>query len=168
MKRRLLLTGLGLISLVLAACDPRPEEIPPPPQTAPEEELLGGDAAPAGQESVSPSGSEADQPAACVIATPAGGACTKDINACGKASMCECDEGYNYNAALGMCILSLQSASAASAVAIPESDCAMTPTGVCTRDINMCGQPSVCHCNEGFEWNAAAGKCLRDLTANSE
>lgn len=100
---------------------------------------------------------------ACVTPKPPNAVCTMDINACGFSSSCACEEGYAYNAALGQCLLVLEGVRAATPVSVADSDCAKAPTGVCTRDINACGQPSRCGCDEGFAWNSVAGKCLKAL-----
>lgn len=48
------------------------------------------------------------------------------------------------------------------ASAKPIGACVQDPTGICTRDINPCGNPSVCGCSEGYTYNASIGKCLID------
>ena len=68
------------------------------------------------------------------------GICTSDINACGFASICQCDPGYSYSAAAGHCLIDvLQFASTPGAPVTPGA-CAAEPTGICTRDINPAGQ----------------------------
>ncbi len=100
---------------------------------------------------------------ACVAPKPANSICTMDINACGFSSGCACDDGYAYNAALGQCLLILEGVGAATPVSVADSDCAKPSAGICTRDINACGQPSSCRCDDGFAWNDVAGKCLKVL-----
>jgi hypothetical protein len=39
--------------------------------------------------------------------------------------------------------------------------CSEKPGGICTADINECGNPSVCDCgiNPAYEYNPASGLC---------
>ncbi len=98
------------------------------------------------------------------------GICTKDINACGHASACQCPAGYTYDAAAGQCLLNLAggasesgSSPARKQITTSASKCVVPPTGVCTDDINQCGNPSVCQCAKGFHYSPALGSCLKDL-----
>lgn len=104
-------------------------------------------------------------PPACVAPVPEGAVCTKDINVCGHASTCGCDAGYSYNAAIGQCVLDIQSVSEATKTDIPNDSCVTDPPpdAICTRDINACGLPSHCTCQDGFAWNDVAGKCVKTL-----
>lgn len=102
-------------------------------------------------------------------ALPPSGICTEDINPCGNASACECPTGYSYDAAAGQCLLNLADIAKPSEGQSMKkgkpssSKCVMPPTGVCTKDINQCGQPSVCECPKGSHYSPALGACLKDL-----
>ncbi len=88
------------------------------------------------------------------------GICTSDINACGFASICQCDPGYSYSAAAGHCLIDvLQFASTPGAPVTPGA-CAAEPTGICTRDINPAGHPSVCSCDEAQVYSPVTGLCM--------
>lgn len=100
----------------------------------------------------------------CVIDPPPDAVCTMDINPCGQASICGCQDGYAYNAALGKCVLEIEGVSDATFVPVDHGECVKPATGACTRDINACGQPSSCSCDDGFIWNSAVGMCVRDLS----
>jgi len=159
-------TVAGAFALALAACSQ------PATDAAPADSNAAGTSEETTLETETPPADAAPEPvvveaAACVKPVPSGAICTMDINACGKASVCDCGEGYSYNAALGMCLLSPEGVSEASIVQVEDSDCASgaAASSICTRDINVCGQPSTCSCEDGFVWNAIAGKCLKDLTA---
>ncbi|ETW97319.1 hypothetical protein [Candidatus Entotheonella palauensis] len=108
-----------------------------------------------------------DKQAKCAL--PPSGVCTDDINPCGNASACECPTGYSYDPAAGQCLLNLaniaESAEDKSAQkkTVSSSKCVLEPTGICTDDINQCGNSSVCQCPKGTHYNAALGACLRDL-----
>jgi hypothetical protein len=100
----------------------------------------------------------------CVINPPPEAICTEDINPCGQASICGCQDGYSYNSALGKCVLEIDGVSEATFVPVKHGECVKPATGACTRDINACGQPSSCSCEDGFVWNSAVGMCVRDLS----
>lgn len=100
----------------------------------------------------------------CVIDPPPEAVCTMDINPCGQASVCGCQDGYAYNSALGKCVLEIDGVSEATFVPVEHGECVKPATGACTRDINACGQPSSCSCEDGFVWNSAVGMCVRDLS----
>lgn len=100
---------------------------------------------------------------ACVKPAPENAVCTMDINICGHASMCDCGSGYVYDRAMGLCVLIIEGVGAAEPAALSDDDCVKPSTGKCTRDINACGQPSRCQCEDGYEWNAVAGKCIKVL-----
>ena len=97
----------------------------------------------------------------CVKEVPSDSICTMDLNQCGHSGSCNCGEGYQYNAAMGKCLLVLDGVSEASKVDVADDECVKAPAAACTRDINVCGQPSNCQCDEGFMWNDVAGKCLK-------
>ena len=97
----------------------------------------------------------------CVASFDVGAICTKDINECGFASACTCPDGYVYNSSLGGCLLKLDGVGEAIRAEITPTACAKPAEGVCTRDINVCGQPSTCTCEDGFVWNSVAGACLK-------
>ncbi len=103
----------------------------------------------------------------CVVA---GNICTRDINDCGNPSSCTCPDNYHYNGALGECLYDLGTAdsdgtstetAAFDGESIPQ--CALPPEGMCTRDINQCGNPSHCDCPAGYAYSPAAGECLLEL-----
>lgn len=100
----------------------------------------------------------------CVIDPPPDAVCTMDVNPCGQASICGCQDGYAYNAALGKCVLEIEGVSEATFIPVDHGECVKPATGACTRDINACGQPSSCSCDDGFVWNSAVGMCIRDLS----
>jgi hypothetical protein len=169
---RLVAALAGALALALSACAKKTEE-PADAAPAAEEPSAMEEAAPAEEPATEPMAEEAPaadmrQAAACVIDVPPETVCTADENACGKSSLCDCPAGYSYNPALGQCLLNLEGVGAATPVSLGDSDCAKAPAGVCTRDINVCGQPSTCACDEGFAWNDVAGKCLKDLSAPTE
>jgi len=105
-----------------------------------------------------PQGANAD--GACVIAPNS--ICTMDINTCGNPSLCMCPDGYVYNKAVGKCIIDKLSMASSPGAPI-ESKCAVNPNSICTRDINPCGNPSICKCPEGHTYNQVIGKCITDL-----
>ncbi|MEE2692642.1 MAG: hypothetical protein VX640_13990 [Pseudomonadota bacterium] len=173
MKLRLIAAAAGAMALLVAACGQKTEEAAPAAIEATEE------AAPADETGTSPAAEQeaaadatqtASAPPACVMDVPSGAICTMDINACGHASVCNCGEGYAYNAALGKCLLMLDGVGEATVVQVDDNECVASASVAsrCTRDINACGQPSNCSCDEGFVWNDVVGKCLKDLTAPTE
>ncbi|MEQ8936633.1 MAG: hypothetical protein RIE56_12665, partial [Amphiplicatus sp.] len=166
MKLKLIAATAGAFALLLAACGQKTEDATSaaPAETAAEEAMPAmGEAQPPMEEAAD---ATADAPA-CVKDVPSGSICLMDINACGFSSGCDCGEGYTYNAALGKCLLDLDGVGEASVVQVEDTQCAMSAAASsrCTRDINACGQPSNCSCEDGFVWNDVAGKCLKDLTA---
>ncbi|MEO1373492.1 MAG: hypothetical protein AAFW70_04020 [Cyanobacteria bacterium J06635_10] len=48
-----------------------------------------------------------------------------------------------------------------------EMPAVVAPQGVCTRDINQCGNASICSCPDGYEYNASVGYCLIDDIYNA-
>jgi hypothetical protein len=99
---------------------------------------------------------------ACVMAP--NGLCTRDINPCGNAGICKCPAGYVYDQAVGLCIIDDMSKASEPGASI-ESKCAVNPNGICTMDINRCGNPSICQCPDGHIYNPVVGKCIVDLGA---
>jgi len=88
--------------------------------------------------------------------------CTRDINPCGNPSICMCPEGYSYNASVGACLV--EDLYLADGPGAPvESKCAFPPQGICTQDINVCGQASICQCPEGTQYSPVIGECIIDL-----
>ncbi|MCB9955953.1 MAG: hypothetical protein H6848_08595 [Caulobacterales bacterium] len=157
MKKMTIAILASAAALLMAACSQsagdKPEETAQP--TA--EEMNAAD--PADSEAV-------DMFAApeCVIEAPPETVCSADVNACGHPSVCDCPSGYEYSPALGKCLVDVFGVEGdATFIPLEENECVAVATGVCTRDINACGQPSTCGCDEGFVWNASAGKCLKDL-----
>lgn len=157
MRMKLIAAVAGGLALALSACGQNTETTPA--AVAAVEEVV---------EEVVEEPAPAEAPLACVKDVPSGSICTMDINVCGKASICNCGDGYVYNAALGKCLLVLDGVGQATATPVEDTDCAVAPAGICTRDINACGQPSRCNCDDGFVWNDVAGKCLKDLSAPTE
>ena len=101
---------------------------------------------------------------------PPGGICTEDINECGHASACQCPSGYSYEAAVGQCLLNIAGATSESDTGQAmkkgrksRSKCVVPPTGVCTKDLNQCGNASVCQCSKGFQYSPALGACVKDI-----
>lgn len=165
MRITLIAATVGALALALAACGQRAEttEEAVPAAVAAVEEAVEEV-----EEAVEEAVEElAEAPLACVKDVPSGSICLMDINACGFSSGCNCGDGYVYNAALGKCLLVLDGVSQATPTPVEDTDCARPTTGICTRDINACGQPSNCRCDDGFVWSDVAGKCLRDLMAPS-
>lgn len=107
--------------------------------------------------------SYAGEAAQCVVDLPEDAICTLDFNECGFGSVCSCGDGYDYNAALGKCVLRIQGLSSATPTRVSPTACVRPGTDLCTRDINVCGQPSTCSCDEGFIWNSVVGACVRTL-----
>ena len=167
MKLKLIAATAGAFAL-LFACSPKTEDTTSAASaesTATEEAVAEAPAVADGDEVAT-----ADAAPACVKDVPSGSICLMDINACGFSSGCDCGDGYTYNAALGKCLLDLDGVGEASVVQVEDTQCVMSAAASarCTRDINACGQPSNCSCDEGFVWNDVAGKCLKDLTAPTE
>lgn len=173
MIKQVICAAIGVLALGVAACGERaPEGDETERDAATEEEAAPAAAESAAEASLAGEAMGEASPAAlaCVKDLPPDAICTMDINICGNASGCNCGDGHVYNAALGKCLLDLDSFGGGEAVrvAVDESDCAKAATGACTRDINVCGHPSRCACPEGFVWNSVAGMCLRDLTQAAE
>ncbi len=169
MKLKLIAATAGAFAL-LFACSPKTEDTTSAASaesTATEEAVAE---APAVADEPMDEVATADAAPACVKDVPSGSICLMDINACGFSSGCDCGDGYTYNAALGKCLLDLDGVGEASVVQVEDTQCVMSAAASarCTRDINACGQPSNCSCDEGFVWNDVAGKCLKDLTAPTE
>lgn len=155
----------GMAAALLAACTPRPaEEAAPVSAPAETEAKISPEAALAGASETSlPQEAALQETLSCVKDVPADSICTMDLNQCGHSGNCSCGPGYEYSPAMGKCLLVLDGASGAMSVAVADDACVKAPAGACTRDINACGQPSTCQCEEGFAWNDVAGKCLKGL-----
>ncbi|NET82251.1 MAG: hypothetical protein F6J94_09980 [Moorea sp. SIO1F2] len=100
------------------------------------------------------------QPIGPCVLDPAdiGVPCTRDINPCGNPSICLCPDGYSYDQSVGKCMI--KDISMAGGPGKPvDSKCAIPPQGICTRDINACGYPSICQCPGGTEYSALTGSC---------
>ncbi|GAB4520437.1 MAG: hypothetical protein Kow00133_06920 [Amphiplicatus sp.] len=172
MTRQAILAAIGALALSVAACGERAPESGETESAAPTAE----EAAPAAAETAAQAplageamGEASPAALACVKDAPPESVCTMDVNACGFSSVCQCGEGYVYDAALGECLLDLEGFEGEAVRAVvDETDCAKAAVGACTRDINACGHPSRCDCPEGFVWNAVAGMCLRDLSRPAE
>jgi hypothetical protein len=98
----------------------------------------------------------------CSITPPS--ICVRDINECGHPSQCACPLGYTYVPATGTCDKSfpgVQNSQGAPVPPIPPIEpppCTYQPR-VCTRDINECGNPSICACAKGYSYNPATLSC---------
>ena len=122
--------------------------------------------------------------ACAAAAIPAGvGKCSRDINDCGHPSLCQCPDGYRYDARLGPlagCLLNLEAqegeavmaGSAAAILAETELRTIREDGAVCIKpvkdapcsaDLNMCGHSSSCVCPEGYEYDARVSLCLEVL-----
>lgn len=89
-------------------------------------------------------------------------ACTKDINECGHPSDCLCPALYIYNPATGKCDLQFKQRPQKEGVEVLKPACSLEPFGACTRDINICGNPSYCQCPTRpvpYKYNPATNKC---------
>lgn len=167
MKRAGIFAVIGAIALVAACADKSAE---PADGAAATNETAAADA-----EAPDASGNDAQQetpldgaatetasgPLACVKDIPQDAICTMDLNQCGHSGSCNCGPGYIYNASIGKCLLIMDGIAQATKADLADDDCTKAATGACTRDINVCGQPSSCQCEEGFAWNAVAGKCVK-------
>lgn len=88
--------------------------------------------------------------------------CTRDLNPCGNPSVCSCPDGYTYNQSVGECLI--EDISLADGPGKPvENKCVFPPKSVCTQDINVCGNPSICACPQGKEYNNVIGSCVIQL-----
>ncbi|RKZ35740.1 MAG: hypothetical protein DRQ49_18920 [Gammaproteobacteria bacterium] len=99
------------------------------------------------------------------------GVCSKDKNECGHPSVCECPVAYTYNPATGMCDYAFKqkqnvvnSENCECRCSEDNLACSDPAQGICTSDINECGNPSNCNCgiNPAYKYNPATGQC--DLT----
>ncbi|MDE1464679.1 hypothetical protein [Spartinivicinus poritis] len=93
------------------------------------------------------------------------GICTLDYNQCGNSSICTCPDGYNYEAAIGYCIISDTNNATVAGIdkRAVRSACSIMTSSVgaaCTRDINRFGNPSVCNCPGSTEYNEVLGHCV--------
>ncbi len=48
-----------------------------------------------------------------------------------------------------------------------EMACLIAPDGICTMDINACGNASICTCPKGYSYNAAIAQCVIDDIASA-
>ena len=94
----------------------------------------------------------------CVV--EAGPLCTRDINACGNASLCECPKGYAYKPSIGKCLIRNISLADGPGDQPVRSKCAFEPNSICTLDINQCGHPSLCACPDGTTYSPVIGQCV--------
>ena len=46
------------------------------------------------------------------------------------------------------------------AIAQTIGPCVVQAGPLCTKDINLCGNPSFCECPKGYSYNKSVGKCL--------
>lgn len=165
MKKLMLITAAGVAALWMAGCERNDSGEPPNgAETEAAAETLAGGSETAAEDAEDTEHVDMFAAPECVIDPPPDAVCTMDVNACGQASVCGCPDGYSYDAALGKCLLNLEGVSEATFVSVDDSECVRPATDACTRDINACGQPSSCSCDEGFVWNDVVGKCLRDLS----
>ena len=110
-----------------------------------------------------PATADADGNTYCDIGGASDAVCTRESSECGYGGVCSCPDGYGYNASVGRCGLELGGVSRAVEARLSDDKCVKAASSICTRDINICGQPSQCSCDEGFAWNNIAGKCLKVL-----
>ncbi|NEP49648.1 MAG: hypothetical protein F6K65_12885 [Moorea sp. SIO3C2] len=88
--------------------------------------------------------------------------CTRDLNPCGNPSQCLCPPAYSYDASVGSCMI--DDINMADGPGKPvEGKCSIPPQGICTADINVCGQSSICKCPGGTEYSALIGSCVIPL-----
>lgn len=107
--------------------------------------------------------------ATCELQTS--GVCTRDLNACQHASLCECPAGYTYSSATGSCLFNFCATADEAALqlssslepAASDSACVLEPIGICTTDSNLCGHASICQCPDSYTYSAALGRCLKNL-----
>ena len=92
--------------------------------------------------------------------TEPNGICTEDINQCGQASACQCAPGYSYSSDVGLCLIDNVFHASNPGVPVEPNMCAVTPTGVCTLDINPAGHASACSCENGQVYSAVTGLCM--------
>ena len=88
--------------------------------------------------------------------------CTTDKNECGHPSSCDCPALYTYNPATGKCDLSFKESPQEGNIEIVHPTCSIDPLGKCTKDINICGNPSHCTCPSRpvlYKYNPATKKC---------
>lgn len=89
--------------------------------------------------------------------------CTMDINSCGNSSICACPDGYDYNSSVGACLIDDVFEATSPGDQNIESKCALKPQSFCTRDMNPAGNPSICGCPDGTDYNDVLGKCLKPV-----
>ena len=122
----------GAALSVLAACQPEPAPVQPPPV----------------------------QTTAAVVEPS--GICTADLSVCGGPSACGCPTGYTYDRRTLNCIVNdLGTVSDRTGSTAPNA-CAVQPAGICTRDLNPAGFASICQCDPGFTYDQRVGLCLVD------
>lgn len=116
---------------------------------------------------------ETDSGVPCSLAPT--GACTRDLNQCGNPSVCQCPAGYTYDPVIGQCLHDVARTDTASshhptdrkaAMALTQElvyahACVLEPQGICTRDRNQCGNPSICQCPHGYTYNPVVGACVK-------
>lgn len=88
--------------------------------------------------------------------------CTRDKNECGNPSNCLCPALYTYNPATGNCDLKFRERPQEGDIEILAPECSLDPPGACTKDINICGNPSYCECPTRpvpYKYNPATRKC---------
>ncbi|MDJ0702381.1 MAG: hypothetical protein QNJ46_03795 [Leptolyngbyaceae cyanobacterium MO_188.B28] len=94
--------------------------------------------------------------------------CTLDLNPCGNSSICNCPDGYGYDANVGFCLIDDidQATSRGFDDRSVKSSCSFQaqplPT-ICTKDINPLGYPSSCACPGNSEYNELFGQCVLQL-----
>lgn len=94
------------------------------------------------------------------------GVCTRDINACGNPSVCGCSPGYSYDASIGKCLIDDITLADGAGIEV-KSRCATKPQGICTQDINQCGNASACECPEGATYNPVVGQCIKPIKTSN-
>jgi len=110
--------------------------------------------------------------------------CSRDVNDCGHPSICQCPNGYRYDARLGPragCLLENLEAQEGEAVMSGTAAAIMAETELrnlpldgsvcikhvknapCSTDLNMCSHSSSCMCPDGYEYDARVSLCLEVL-----
>jgi len=132
-----------------------------------------------------------DKPDVACAAAAVDRRCTRDVNECGFPTVCQCPDGYSYDARLGPmagCLLMMEEDPAGEEHIAKDSRAAVlaeielkslaegndlvcvkrVEEGPCTADLNMCGHSSTCVCAAGFEYDARVAMCLKASTAKGK
>lgn len=73
---------------------------------------------------------------------------------------CVCRDGYAYDYRSGLCLIDDVRSTKVQRKVAPVSDitCQTSPS-ICTKDVNECGYPSLCFCDETLTYNSKTGLC---------